>query len=61
MEVMQRKQEILLMFDYINQIYILLSVMKELKLFLKKNDYENLLEHVETKIRIKQLFIKYRS
>ena len=34
------------MFDTINQIYILLWVTKELKLFQTKNQYENLLKQV---------------
>ncbi len=34
------------MFDLINQVYILLSVMKELKMFRKKTDYEKIIEDI---------------
>ena len=46
LELKYRKVYIEKMFDEINQVYILLSVMKELKLFVKKNDYELILEDV---------------
>ncbi|MDQ7010060.1 MAG: four helix bundle protein [Candidatus Gracilibacteria bacterium] len=41
-----RKAYIEKMFDEINQVYILLSVMKELKLFTKSNQYEIILEEI---------------
>jgi len=41
-----RKTYIDKMFDEINQVYVLLSVMKELKLFKKSNQYEIILEEI---------------
>ena len=35
-----------MMFELINEVFILLSVMKELKLFNKSNQYEQILEQV---------------
>lgn len=46
MELSERKKEILYMFDLINQIYIMLWVMKELQLFQNKNQYENIILEV---------------
>ena len=46
MKSTQRLETMLLMFDLINQIYILLSVMKELKLFKKSSDYEKIIIYV---------------
>jgi hypothetical protein len=34
------------MFDLVNQVYILLSVMKELKMFKNKDHYEIIIEDV---------------
>ena len=46
MEIQERKNYIITMFDLINQIYILLWVAHELKLFQKSTQYQMLLEQI---------------
>ncbi len=46
LEVSARTDTFVHMMDLIHQIYILLSVMKELHMFVRKNDYEQMIEAV---------------
>ena len=46
MEIKDRKNYVVSMFDFINQIYILLWVAHELKLFQKSTQYQMLFEQI---------------